>query len=139
VRYYVCPIVGTGAEDDGFRPLIADLVEGTWSACISSVTEQGHRDRGKPRLPWALVACETDDWSAVEADARCVRVADDELGEPLPEPTKERLRSDRVITTQERAAIVSRRDAVERLLQQHYPEQTVDVFERIGQQMRRSR
>ena len=60
-RYYICPIVGTGTDTDLIRAKIIDHRPKNTSAAIGGKT-------------WALVRVDTDDYTAIDADADCIDV-----------------------------------------------------------------
>lgn len=81
-RVYLCPIVGDGTssiaqERDGtggpFRPKLADYGVGSVN-CIPSILTEGDPDRGKPKFTWCLCVGFADSWTAVDADATCVKL-----------------------------------------------------------------
>lgn len=61
-RYYISPIVGTGAEDDPYRPKVADYGV-SWVGVIPS-----NPDTGRPVYPWCLVLVEAINHAALLAD-----------------------------------------------------------------------
>ena len=116
-RVYVCPIVGTGQDDDPFRPLLADI-EGVeaWSAAIGSVTQPG-KLRGQPREDWTLVRAEAADWTAVEANEDCTLVSDAaNLDRQLASETRVKLGAQTGV-----AIARSGTDVVDMLLKRQYP------------------
>jgi hypothetical protein len=63
VRYYICPIVGTGTSTDSYRAKAADYPHIETSAAINI----GVRS-------WCLVRVKANDFTAINADAECVDV-----------------------------------------------------------------
>ena len=61
-RYYISPIIGTGTEEDPFRPKLADKGK-PWVAIIPSKPD------GTPLLPWALCLVNALDHTPVTGDA----------------------------------------------------------------------
>ena len=60
-RYYLSPIIGTGAEGDPYRPKIADYGV-NWHGTIKSDAD------GHPEKPWCLVLVEAPDHAKLLAD-----------------------------------------------------------------------
>ena len=61
-RYYLSPIVGTGTEEDPYRPKIADYGV-SWSCVISS-----DELTGQPKRPWCVAVVEAADHATLLAD-----------------------------------------------------------------------
>lgn len=61
-RYYISPIVGTGAEDDPYRPKVADYGV-SWVGVIPS-----NPDTGRPVYPWCLALVEAINHASLLAD-----------------------------------------------------------------------
>lgn len=61
-RYYISPIIGTGSEEDPFRPKVADYGV-SWAGSIPSNPNTGH-----PTSPWALVIVNAKNHAALLAD-----------------------------------------------------------------------
>ena len=116
---YVCPVIGSGADGDPQRPLIADLGVTRWSAAV------GTDDRGKPLHGWAVVWCEADDWSAVTADALCVRI---DLVDKVAPRTRAALARHGIIPPPQGSGV----DVAEWLLRRHYPHASLaDAFPQV--------
>ena len=75
VRYYRCDILppevieerGEVVSKGSYRPAIATHSDVSW--CTNGIPVD--RD-GKPTEATAIIVAETEDWSSVEADSRCV-------------------------------------------------------------------
>lgn len=63
VRFYISPIIGSGAEDDGYRPKIADMDVAGWSA-----PQETDPATGAPLQTYCIVRVEAIDFSALDAD-----------------------------------------------------------------------
>lgn len=61
-RFYLCPIIGAGTEDDPYRPKVAEYPV-SWTAQIVSGAD------GRPAQAMVIAEVETDDHSALLADA----------------------------------------------------------------------
>ena len=79
-RLYVCPIIGTGTDDDPQRGAIAD-VPGLFSYRGTLATDPS---TGRTTLPWAVCWVEmvNDDWTAVDADGRFFNLSVERLSDP---------------------------------------------------------
>lgn len=64
-RYYLSPIIGTGAWGDAYRDVIADVPGVTRKALIKT-----DPDTGAPLVPWALVQVSTANHSRIISDKR---------------------------------------------------------------------
>jgi len=70
MRYYICPIVGTGVDGDPYRAKISQYPHRSTSAAILSL------GNGAPSKTWAIVRVEADDWTAIDADGQCIDIFD---------------------------------------------------------------
>lgn len=66
IRIYICPIIGTGADNDDWR---ASGVPQNYSSIIPSNPVDG-----SPLFPWALVVARATNWSAQDANATLERL-----------------------------------------------------------------
>ncbi len=86
-RYAICPVIGSGAEDDPYRAKVPTSMNHV--AVIPS-----HPD-GTPRWPWALVEVAGADLSALDADAEVDAfpiVSAETLLSSLSKPVQNRIR-----------------------------------------------
>lgn len=65
IRYYVCPIVGTGLPGDSYRPKVQDYPH---RSTAPAILDDG---TGKPAKTWCIVKVEADDFTAIDADPEC--------------------------------------------------------------------
>lgn len=94
-------------------------------AVISSVMVGA--DRGKPRLPWAIVGVEATDWSAIEADASIgLLLLDENLDQVVPNNIKTRARNFGVITQSEANGVSTYRELINLVIGKHYPGVTIE-------------
>lgn len=63
IRYYICPVIGTGVGGDPYRPKAFNYPSVESSAAI----DIGIRN-------WCLVRVKADDFTAINADTECVDV-----------------------------------------------------------------
>lgn len=61
-RYYISPIIGTGTEEDPYRPKLADGGK-PWVAIIPSKSD------GTPSFPWALCLVNALDHTGILGDS----------------------------------------------------------------------
>ena len=59
-RYYLCPVIGRGTENEPFRAKVADANVKRVSAVIKSNSD------GKPTFPWTIVRVDATNFSEVE-------------------------------------------------------------------------
>lgn len=94
VRLYWSPIVGTGTTEDPFRGALEDKAAIRRTSSIipgkSRYTVQGdlNPDAGKPLHTHALVLARADDWSAIEADASELLLAEFPSGQRFVQRVK---------------------------------------------------
>lgn len=139
-RAYVCPIIGTGTEEDPYRAQIRDIPGiGRVRAMISSNTASGP-GQGTPRNNWAACWVEqavqtanpdtwtpADDdpalWATVDADQANVFLGDFPLDDPAPTQVIQRARQRGFLTQQEANSVSGGtfRDLLNLIVRKHYP------------------
>lgn len=72
-KFYICPIIGSGTDEDMYRPKIADYTGVNWTGVIPSKPD------GSPVHYWALVYASSGNLSVVDADMEIRELID--LGE----------------------------------------------------------
>ena len=131
-RLYVCPVIGTGVDEDPQRPLVADLGVTAWSACIATIDAPG-ASRGKPALAWSIVWADATSWSQVDGNNQCFQLTADLLDGPVSNRVRNALVQRNVATTQEIAACPTLRVLCDRLVQKHYGHATLaTAFPQFG-------
>jgi hypothetical protein len=61
-RWYLCPVVGTGTEDDSYRAKVADFG-------VNHIAVIPSKPDGTPRFGWCLVKVNAASFAALDADA----------------------------------------------------------------------
>ena len=65
LRYMICPVIGSGADEDAFRAAVADLSQTNAVAVIP--THPSGPNIGQPKYSFALCAVSSNNWLAVLA------------------------------------------------------------------------
>ena len=107
MRYYLSPVLLPATPDDACRLALADLPRGAilgYSAVIPTYPN------GLPQWGWGLAYVASENWAAVDADARLVRLFQ---GEESNERSFEVCR-DRLLSVQWQTLSLARRDAISR-------------------------
>lgn len=63
IRYYICPVIGTGTTLDSYRPKVLNYPTIETSAAIDINIRN-----------WCLVRVKADDFTAIDADPECVDI-----------------------------------------------------------------
>ena len=71
-RYYVCPVIGDGTEENAYRPKVADY-NVSWTGLLSTDPQ------GLPKKAWSLVLVDTVDHTAILADGKIFALPDSGL------------------------------------------------------------
>jgi hypothetical protein len=74
-RWYIAPVIGTGAEEDAYRPKVPEGIN--WVAVIPSNPD------GTPRFNWCLVKVAATDHSALLNDAEIDAMPNIALDDPI--------------------------------------------------------
>lgn len=127
-RLYVCPVVGTGTDDDPQRPLIADKTGVTaWSACI------GTNPDGKKTFTWSILWCDATSWTALDQDAQCFQLTADALSAAPTNRVRNYLVNNGVMTRAEANGYTTLRDICDALIRRHYGHSSLaEAFPQIG-------
>lgn len=72
IRYYICPVVGTGTGQDPQRPKVADYHKVSAPIHYSAAIATG--PTGLTVKPWCIARVEGVDLTAIEADPQCVDI-----------------------------------------------------------------
>lgn len=62
-RFYLCPIIGDGTENNPYRPKIANNIGVNWSAPMPSNPD------GTPKFPWTIVIVGAADHTSIVDDS----------------------------------------------------------------------
>jgi hypothetical protein len=68
LRFYLCPVIGDGSDDNTYRPKLTGL--GEFSAMIPSNPD------GTPKFSWTAVVVRATDWAALDADPTLEKLFD---------------------------------------------------------------
>lgn len=115
-RIYLCPIIGSGTEDDPQRAAITDDPAVTRCRAMISVD----RNTGIKRFGWTICMVEANSWAGVDAIAGTVHIPRSALDVAIPVAKRTallvRLGSDVTIPTG-----TTVRQVLRRLVRAHYP------------------
>lgn len=143
-RLYVCPVVGTGTDEDPQRPLIADKTSAlpgggvtAWSASI------GTNPDGKKTFTWAICWADTlyvengvtkqGSWALVDADNQCFQLTADALSAAPTNRVRNYLVNNGVMTRAEANGYATLRDIADALIRRHYGHSSLaEAFPQIG-------
>lgn len=115
-RIYLCPIIGSGTEDDPQRAAITDDPAVTRCRAVISVD----RNTGIKRFGWTICMVEANSWAGVDAIQGTVRISQAGLDSLSSSTLRTKLKGE-VGTKVALSAGDTVRTLIRKLVQTHYP------------------